>query len=309
MVNATVREFILLGFYEIPEAQLVLFVTFMIIYAATIVSNLLTLAVIYLDPHLHSPMYILLCNMSVIDLSFSTMVLPKFLDICLTGHNVITYTGCIVQVFFFVVLMVAEYFILAAMAYDRYVAICVPLRYANLMSIRVCVAMASTSWSIGAMEGVLFVVLISFCTFCKSNEINHLFCDLKPLIKLSCSDTKTIETTILGIGSFIGFLPSMFTLVSYTCIILTILNIPSRKGRTKTFSTCSSHLTVIVIFYGTVLGMYMRPKSKYSMDQDKVLAVLYAAVIPMVNPLIYSLRNTEVKSAVRKIGDRYIRNM
>ncbi|KAM8924687.1 olfactory receptor 5V1-like [Pelodytes ibericus] len=304
MGNLTITEFILLGFYEVPEAQFILFTTFVLIYVVTLAANLITITVIYLDSHLHSPMYLLLCNMSVLDISFSTMILPKLLDICLTGNNIISYAGCMSQLFFFVVLISTEYFILAGMAYDRYVAICFPLRYVHLLSFKVCLLMTSISWSVGMLYGVLYVVLISFCEFCNSNVINHLFCDLKPLMKLSCSDTNIIESTILGLGSFIGFLPSMFTLISYICIISTIMKIPSQKGRSKTFSTCSSHLTIIVLFYGPFFGMYMRPKSTYSMQQDKILAILYAALIPMINPLIYSLRNKEVKRALCKIREK-----
>ncbi|XP_056388277.1 olfactory receptor 1020-like [Hyla sarda] len=244
--------------------------------------------------------------MSVLDMSFTTMVLPKLLDICLTGNNVISYNGCITQLFFFVVFIVTEYFILAAMAYDRYVAICHPLHYPNFMSLIVCFWMSLTSWGIGLLEGFLYVFLISFCTFCGSNKVDHLFCDLKPLMRLSCSNTRTIETIILGLGTIIGFGPSVMTLVSYMYIISTILKIHSKEGRHKTFSTCSSHLTVILLFYGTVLGMYMRPKSSYSMKQDKVFAILYAGVIPMLNPLVYSLKNQEVKEALSKIKTFYI---
>ncbi|KAM4636982.1 olfactory receptor 5AR1-like [Discoglossus pictus] len=300
------EEFVLLGFYEYPELQFILFITFTLLYLTSVLGNGLNILVICLDPQLHVPMYIFLCNLSFLDIFFITMIVPKLLDIFLTGNHIISYAGCITQVFFFVALIVSEYFVLAAMAYDRYVAICIPLRYPQLMSNSVCLLLASVSWSVGISEAVLYVGLICQCQFCRSNEINHLFCDLKPLIKLSCSDTHAIETTILGLGSFIGFLPSVFTLISYIYIISTVMKINSRDARHKTFSTCSSHLTVIILFYGTVLGMYMRPKSTYAMDQDKVLAILYAAVIPMLNPLIYTLRNQEVKGALRKLKEKYI---
>ncbi|XP_040294179.1 olfactory receptor 5AR1-like [Bufo bufo] len=301
VTNFTVTEFHLLGFHELRSFQLVLFFIFLVIYVTTLVGNSLTTGLFCFDHHFHSPMYILLCNMSVLDMSFTSMVLPKLLDIFLTGNNVISYKGCITQVFFFVVLMVSEYFILATMAYDRYVAICHPLRYSYFMSLQVCFWMSLMSWSMGVFEGILYALLISSCMFCESNEIDHLFCDLKPLIKLSCSDTHTIEMVILGPSAVIGFVPSVMTLLSYMYIISTILKIHSKEGRRKTFSTCSSHLTVILLFYGTVLGMYMRPKSSYSMIQDKVLAILYAGVIPMLNPLIYSLKNQDVKKGLRKL--------
>ncbi|KAG8551285.1 hypothetical protein GDO81_004043 [Engystomops pustulosus] len=235
------------------------------------------------------------------------MVLPKLLDIFLTGNNIISYNGCMTQVFLFVMLMVTEYLILAAMAYDRYVAICLPLRYSHFMSLQVCFRMSLISWSIGILDAILYSILISSCRFCGSNKVDHLFCDMKPLMMLSCSDTRTIEMVILGPSAVIGFVPSLLTLVSYTCIILSILKIHSKEARLKTFSTCSSHLTVILLFYGTVLGMYMRPKSSYSMDQDKVFAILYAGVIPMLNPLIYSLKNQEVKNALRRIRKQIFR--
>ncbi|XP_069611133.1 olfactory receptor 5AR1-like [Ranitomeya imitator] len=306
-VNFTVTEFVLLGFHELPDFQLVFFFIFLVIYAATLVGNLLTIGLLCFDRHFHTPMYILLCNMSVLDMSFTSMVLPKLLVIFLTGNNVISYHGCIAQVFFFVLLMVSEYLILAAMAYDRYVAICHPLRYYYFMSLSFCLRLVCTSWSIGVLDGILYAFLISSCNFCKSNEVDHLFCDMKPLMMLSCSETKTIEMVIFGPSAIIGFVPSVMTLVSYIHIISTILKINSKERRHKTFSTCSSHLTVILLFYGTVLGMYMRPKSSYSMDQDKVFAILYAGVIPMLNPLIYSLKNQEVKKALCRIKKQLLR--
>lgn len=306
--NLSVTDFVLLGFYEHPRLQLLFFLVFLVIYITTIFGNLLTISLICFDHHLHSPMYILLCNMSILDVSFTTMVLPKLLDVFLTGNHIISYDGCISQVFFFVVLIVTEYFILAAMAYDRYMAICHPFRYLYFMSCKVCIFMVWISWIVGVLEGVLYVILMSSFRFCRSNQINHLFCDLKPIIKLSCTNTLTIETTILGLGAFIGFVPSAMTLGSYIRIILTILKIRTKNGRQKTFSTCSSHLTVITLFYGMVLGMYMRPKSSYAIDQDKILAVFYAGVIPMINPLIYSLKNEEVKVALSRIRDRYMCN-
>ncbi|XP_044155704.1 olfactory receptor 5AR1-like [Bufo gargarizans] len=299
--NFTATEFVLLGFHELPSFQLVLFFIFLVIYVVTLVGNSLTIGLFCFDQHFHSPMYILLCNMSVLDMSFTSMVLPKLLDIFLTGNNVISYEGCITQVFFFVVLMVSEYFTLAAMAYDRYVAICHPLHYSYFMSLQVCFWILLTSWSIGVFDGILYAILISSCTFCRSNKVDHLFCDMKPLMMLSCSDTHTIEMLILGPSAIIGFVNSVMTLVSYMYIISTVLKIHSKEGRHKTFSTCSSHLTVILLFYGTVLSMYMRPKSSYSMNQDKVFAILYTGVIPMLNPLIYSLKNQEAKKGLRRL--------
>ncbi|KAG8551279.1 hypothetical protein GDO81_004037 [Engystomops pustulosus] len=301
MTNSTITEFVLLGFHELPSFQLSLFFIFVSIYVVTLVGNCL----FCLDHHFHRPMYIFLCNMSVLDMSFSSMVLPKLLDIFLTGNNVISYNGCMTQVFFFVLLMVTEYLILAAMAYDRYVAICLPLRYSHFMSLQVCFWMSWMSWTLGVLDGTLYVFLISSCTFCGSNEVDHIFCELKHVIKLSCSDVHTIKTLILVLGTIIGFVPSVMTLVSYIYIISTILKINSKEGRHKTFSTCSSHLTVILLFYGILFGMYLMPKSSFSMDQDKVFSILYARVIPMLNPLIYSLRNQEVKKALHKIR-RYI---
>ncbi|XP_069837894.1 olfactory receptor 8D1-like [Dendropsophus ebraccatus] len=299
--NLTINGFVLLGFFELPSFQLGLFLIFLVIYVGTLLGNLVTTALFCFDPYFHSPMYVLLSNMSIIDLSLTSLVFPKMLDIFLTRNHVISYNCCIIQLFLYVLLIVSEYFILAAMAYDRYVAICHPLRYSYFMSLQVCFWMSLVSWSIGSLDGIIYAILISSCSFCGSHEVDHLFCDLKPLMMLSCSDTYTIEMALLLLASITGLAPSLLTLVFYMYIISAILKISSKEGRRKTFSTCSSHLTVILLCYGTVLGMYMRPKSSYSIDQDKVFAVLYAGVIPMLNPLIYSLKNQEVKKSLCRI--------
>ncbi|XP_075462930.1 olfactory receptor 5B21-like [Ascaphus truei] len=306
--NATgPTTFILLGFYEWPDLQLTLFIIFLLVYLVALTGNLMIITVIYSDPHLHTPMYFFLCNLSLLDITFTTAILPKFLDICLTGNQSITYMGCITQMFFFVICVVAEYFLLAVMAYDRCVAICHPLRYPNLMNVRFCAKLAVASWFLGLLESLIFFGLISHFSFCRSNVINHLFCDLKPLLKLSCSGTQRVELVIQVSGVLFGFVPLVFILITYVFIISTILKIRSNKGKSKAFSTCSSHLTVVILFFGIILSMYMRPKSAYSIEQDKVFAVLYASLIPMLNPVIYSLRNKEVKQAIWKLRGKCLR--
>ncbi|XP_075042069.1 olfactory receptor 8D1-like [Mixophyes fleayi] len=293
-------EFILLGFFEWPELQLILFIIFLLVYLMALTANLSMIMLISSNSSLHTPMYFFLCNLSILDITLISAVIPKLLDICLNKKQSITYIGCLIQVFFFVICVVAEYILLAVMAYDRYMAICCPLRYSSLMNLKICVQLALTSWAFGLMDSLLLTGIISRYSFNKSNKINHLFCDLKSLLKLSSSKTQEAELAILVSGILFGFIPLVFILVTYFFIIHSILKIRTNEGKQKAFSTCSSHLTVITLFFGIILIMYMRPKSSYSLEQDKLLAVLYTSLIPALNPVIYSLRNKDVRGAIEK---------
>ncbi|KAM4696263.1 olfactory receptor 5V1-like [Rhinophrynus dorsalis] len=215
--------------------------------------------------------------------------------------------GCITQIFFFVICVAAEYCLLAVMAYDRYVAICHPLRYTSLMNTKVCVQLALAPWFFGIIDSTIAVFLLSQYSFCRSNVINHFYCDMKPLMQLSCSGTQSIEMAIQVSGALFGFTPLVLIIISYTFIISMILKIHSKEGKSKAFSTCSSHLTVVILFFTIILSTYMRPNSVYSVQQDKVFAVLYTSCIPMLNPVIYSLRNKDVKQAVQNLRGRFLR--
>nr|DBA20737.1 TPA: hypothetical protein GDO54_017486 [Pyxicephalus adspersus] len=294
-------EFILLGFYEWPHLHLILFVIFLLVYLMTLIGNLTIFVIISSSSNLHTPMYFLLCNLSILDMILTSTIMPKLLDICLTENQSITFLGCFTQVFFFVICIVAEYFLLAVMAYDRYVAICYPLHYTYLLKMKTCLQLALTSWGFGILESLLLTGLISHYPFTKSKTVNHLYCDIKPLLKLSTSSTEEAEMTILVSGVIFGFFPLAFILVTYVFIIYSILKIQSKKGKSKAFSTCSSHLTVIALFFGIILSIYIKPKSNYSIEKDKILSVFYTSLIPTLNPIIYSLRNKDVHAALQKV--------
>uniref|UniRef100_A0A8C5QZD7 Olfactory receptor n=1 Tax=Leptobrachium leishanense TaxID=445787 RepID=A0A8C5QZD7_9ANUR len=298
--NTEVMEFLLMGFYEYPHLQHMFFLMFLLAYLMALFGNLTIILVIFTEPHLHTPMYFFLCNLSFLDITFTSTILPKLLHICLTGLRNISYTGCVIQMYFFVICVVAEYCLLAVMAFDRYVAIGHPLRYVQLMNTRVCTQLAAASWFCGLLDSTLYTSLLCQYSFCRSNVINHLFCDLKPLLQLSCSGTQSMESAIQFSGAIFGFTPLIFIIMTYVLIIASILRIHSKEGKQKAFSTCSSHLTVVILFFGIILSMYMRPKSAYSIEQDKLFSVLYTLCIPMLNPVIYSLRNKEVKQALKK---------
>nr|XP_033793486.1 olfactory receptor 5V1-like [Geotrypetes seraphini] len=253
------------------------------------------------DPHLQKPMYFFLGNLSFLDIGNSSVTLSTLLHRLMTGETLISFPVCMVQLYFFLSFTITEFFLLTAMAYDRYVAICNPLRYMLIMNSRACVLLASVSWLLGFLDSVPAIVLISQLSFCENNEINHFFCDIAALMKLSCSTMHAIEIVVFTDGVFLSMFPFLLTLISYGYIISTILKINSAKGRRKAFSTCSSHLTIVFLFYGTLISVYMRPASKYSPEQDKVFSLLYTDLIPMLNPIIYSLRNEEVKKALMKV--------
>ncbi|KAM6465796.1 olfactory receptor 5AR1-like [Liasis olivaceus] len=298
--QSAITEFILLGFTDNPKMQLILFMIFLLVYVITVIGNLGMIMLIYAEPQLHNPMYFFLGNLSFVDLCYSSAIAPKMLVDFYAESKKISYNGCVIQLFVFALFANVECLLLALMAYDRYVAICNPLLYSVIMSKRLCQELMAIAYFIGIVNSMINTSCTFRLSFCRSNIINHFFCDEPPLLILSCSDTYISEIVIFAFvgcieGSSIGMI-----LVSYAYILGTVLRMRSAEGRYKAFSTCASHLTAVGIFHGTILFMYFRPSSSYSMDQDKWASLFYTVVIPMLNPLIYSLRNKEVKDALTK---------
>ncbi|XP_010002757.1 PREDICTED: olfactory receptor 1002-like isoform X2 [Chaetura pelagica] len=301
MSNMTlVTEFSLRGFTEDPLAQVTLFLLFLLIYLATILGNLGMMVLIRASPQLHSPMYYFLGNLAFVDLCSSTVIAPKMLVDFLSEEKAISYAGCVAQVFVFDIFGMTECFLLATMAYDRYVAICHPLLYPLAMSPKSCFQLVTGSYLVGLTNGVGQTISMATLSFCGSRVIDLFFCDISPLISLSTSDTTLSHLILATSASLFGVSSSLVILVSYVAIISTILRITSRQGKRKAFSTCTSHLTTVSIFYGTSIFMYLKPSSGSSRE-DKWAAVLYTVVTPMLNPLIYSLRNEGVKEALRRL--------
>ncbi|XP_069086124.1 olfactory receptor 5AR1-like isoform X1 [Pleurodeles waltl] len=296
-----VTEFILLGLTSDSELQIMLFVIFTLIYLITVLGNIGISVLICTDTHLRTPMYFLLCNLACIDLCYSTSVTPKMLDNFLLTRNVISFTGCAVQQFCFSVFVTSECLLLGVMAYDRYVAICNPLLYPVIINQRTCGNLLCATYVVSTINASAQASLTFSLSFCRSNIIDHFFCDFPPLLKLSCSDTSTNEVVIFVLATCLGMGSCGIIISSYCHIISTILMIPSVKGRYKTFSTCASHFTVVTLFFGTIFIMYLHPASSSSMTQNKIVSLFYTVVIPMLNPMIYSLRNQEVKRAFQKL--------
>uniref|UniRef100_A0A8D0HJ66 Olfactory receptor n=1 Tax=Sphenodon punctatus TaxID=8508 RepID=A0A8D0HJ66_SPHPU len=294
-----VSEFIFVGLTENPTLQAILFVMFLTIYIVTLVGNLGMIILIKVSPRLHNPMYFFLSNLSFLDVCYSSVIVPKTLTNFSAERKSISFTGCAAQMYFFVALGTTECFLLAAMAYDRYVAICNPLLYLVIMSPRVYIPLVSVSYILGFLHSMVHTYFTFILPYCGSDKINHFYCDIPPLLSLSCSDTHINELLLFTLVPFIEIITILTVLISYIYILSTILRIRSAEGRSKAFSTCASHFTGVTIFHGTILFMYLRPTSRYSLDTDKILAVFYTVVIPMLNPLIYSLRNKEVKDALR----------
>ncbi|MBZ3884917.1 Olfactory receptor 8D4 [Sciurus carolinensis] len=304
--DSMVTEFLLSGLTEQPELQLPLFCLFLGIYVVTTVGNLGMIMIIRLNSQLHTPMYYFLSSLSFLDFCYSSVIIPKMLAGFLHRDKAISYPGCMTQLFFFCIFVISECYMLAAMAYDRYVAICNPLLYGVIMSPRVCSLLVAAVFSVGFTDAVIHGGCILRLSFCGSNVIKHYFCDIVPLIKLSCSSTYIDELLIFVIGGFNMVATSVTIIISYAFILTSILRIHSKEGRSKAFSTCSSHLAAVLIFYGSLMSMYLKPASSSSFIQEKVSSVFYTTVIPMLNPLIYSLRNKEVKDALMKLLRRKI---
>ncbi|XP_067391472.1 olfactory receptor 6C74-like [Emydura macquarii macquarii] len=301
--HTLITEFLLVGFETLPELQITLFVVLFVIYLATIAGNLLLILTVWTDRHLHTPMYFFLSNLSFLETGYVSNIIPRLLVSLVTGDKTISLMGCFLQLFVFSFLGATECFLLTGMSYDRYLAICDPLHYASLMSSRSSFLLAFASWSLGFVAPSFTVIMASQLPFCGPREINHFFCDLTAVLKLPCTDTSLIEIAALLSSSSIAMIPFVLTITSYVYVILSILRIPSTTGREKAFSTCSSHLIVVSTFYGALIIVYVVPSGNKSLDFNKVFSLLYTVVTPMLNPIVYSLRNKEVKDALsRSIG-------
>ncbi|XP_078509451.1 olfactory receptor 5AP2-like [Lissotriton helveticus] len=299
---SSVNEFIFLGLTDEPKLYVILFVLFLIIYAITLTGNIGITILINIDPTLQTPMYFFLSNLSCVDLCYSSAITPKMLAGLISNAKSISFNECAVQLFCFSLCGTSECLLLAAMAYDRYVAICNPLLYPVLINQRTCKWLVSAAYCGSALNAVVQTTLTFNLSFCRSNVINHFFCDMPPLLKLSCTDTYSNELVIFIISFSFGIGSCSIILISYAFIISTILSIKSEEGRKKSFSTCASHIAVVSLFYGTIFSMYLRPNSSNSVMQDKVTSIFYTVVNPMLNPLIYSLRNQDVKRALKKLA-------
>uniref|UniRef100_F7GIH2 Olfactory receptor n=1 Tax=Monodelphis domestica TaxID=13616 RepID=F7GIH2_MONDO len=294
-----VTEFILLGFEVRQELQYILFLVFLVIYITSLVGNVGMILLIKCDARLHTPMYFFLQNLAFVDLCYTSAITPKMLLNFLVSDKSISFLGCVIQLYIYSTFATTECYLLAVMAVDRYVAICNPLRYPVVMSQRACILLVTGSGVMGFLNTTTHIGLLLSLSFCNSNIINHFFCDGPPILALSCSN---IDVNIMVVVIFVGFNLSSTLLVvffSYVYILAAILRMSSTSGRHKAFSTCASHLTAVTIFYGTLSYMYLQPSSSESQENDKIASVFYGIVIPMLNPLIYSLRNKEVKEAVK----------
>ncbi|XP_006126176.2 olfactory receptor 5V1-like [Pelodiscus sinensis] len=304
--ETSVTEFLLLGFGTLPDLQTLLFLLFLVIYVATMSGNILIVLLVVADPHLHTPMYFFLGKLSCLEICYSSTILPQLLVGLLTGDRAISFSGCLTQLYFFGSLVATECLLLSAMSYDRYVAICHPLHYTTRMRGRAWLQLAGGSWLGGFLGNAITTLSVSQLSFCDHNTIDHFFCDLIPLVKLSCDDPQLMETVASMLCLIFPLVPFLLTVTSYICIITTILRIPSTRGRQKVFSTCSSHLIVVTIYYGTLLIVYMFPTTDLLGNFKKVLSVAYTVLTPLANPLLYSLRNKEVKEALRKVSRKFI---
>ncbi|XP_068110963.1 olfactory receptor 5AR1-like [Hyperolius riggenbachi] len=293
-------QFTLLGLSSDPHLQVVYFSTFLLMYLIALSGNLFLVVIVIINPKLQTPMYFFLCNLSIIDICLSSTVIPILLFNTLSNDRSISLVGCAAQMFFSLVLGAAECLLLAMMAYDRYVAICKPLHYTSIMNKKLCLCFPFVAWTVGFVNSSIHVASTFQLPYCKSHHINHFFCEIPPFLRIACKDTRNNEIGMYFSAGIMVLCSFLLILVSYIHIISTILNIKSSQGRHKTFSTCASHLTVVSLYYGTIMFNYMHPRSAYTTDTDKAVSVLYTVVTPMLNPIIYSIRNKDVKSSICK---------
>ncbi|XP_065271458.1 olfactory receptor 14A16-like [Emys orbicularis] len=304
MSNRTiVTEFLLLGFSEVRELQILHFVVFLVSYLSALVGNLLIIMVVALNNHLQTPMYFFLVNLSILDLGSISVTIPKSMANYILNTRSISYAGCVAQVFLFVFFTEADFAFLTVMAYDRYVAICKPLHYETVMNRRACVQMAASAWISGILYSVLHTGNTFALTFCGGNMVDQFFCEIPQLLKLSCSDSYLSEVGVLAFSVCLFLGCFVFIIVSYVQIFKSVLRFPSEQGRHKAFSTCLPHLTVVSLFVCTGAFAYLKPTSSSTSALDLMVAVLYSVVPPMMNPIIYSMRNKEIKGALRKLTE------
>ncbi|XP_053551847.1 olfactory receptor 5V1-like [Bombina bombina] len=297
--HTIVSSFILLGLSDSPYLQAIYFLIFLVMYIITLSGNILLIVMVRIDIQMHTPMYFFLSNLSFIDICFSSTIVPKILVNTVSKDKSISLLGCASQMFATLVLGVTECIILAVMAYDRYAAICKPLHYNTIMNKSVCISLAAACWGVGFINATIHVILTFKLPYCRSHQVNHFFCEVPPFLKLSCRDTQFNELAMYISACIIVVFAFFLILVSYSYIIATILKINSSQGWHKAFSTCASHLTVVWLYYGTIMFMYLRPHSRYSPEMDKTVPILYTAVTPMLNPIIYSMRNKDVKRTIK----------
>ncbi|XP_023422004.2 olfactory receptor 8B12-like [Cavia porcellus] len=304
--NTSVTEFILAGLTDQPGLRLPLFFLFLGFYLATVLGNMGLIMLIALNSHLHTPMYFFLFNLAIIDLSCSTTITPKTLMSFFFKENMIVHAGCMTQLFFFCFFVISESFLISAMAYDRCVAICNPLVYPVTMSPQVCSLLLFGVYFMGFFGATVHTGNIMSLTFCSDNLINHFMCDFLPIVEISCNSTDTNDLVIFIVVATVICIPTVIIFISYALILSSILHIRSTEGRSKAFRTCSSHMVVVSLFFGSGVFAYLKPPSILSLDQEKVSSLFYTIVVPMLNPLIYGLRNKDVKIALTRTLNRKI---
>ncbi|XP_052612925.1 olfactory receptor-like protein I9 [Peromyscus californicus insignis] len=299
--QTVISQFLLLGLPIPPEHQHLFYALFLAMYLTTVLGNLIIIILILLDSHLHTPMYLFLSNLSFSDLCFSSVTMPKLLQNMQSQDPSVPYASCLTQMYFLLIFGVMESFLLVVMAYDRYVAICFPLHYTSIMSLKLCVSLVVLSWVLTTFHAMLHTLLMARVSFCEDNVIPHFFCDISALLKLACSDTHDNELAIFILGGPLIVLPFLLIIVSYAKVVSFIFKVPSSQGICKAFSTCGSHLSVVSLFYGPIIGLYLCPSANNSNVKGTVMSLMYTVVTPMLNPFIYSLRNRDVKGALERV--------